>query len=144
VRLPRRCGNCGRWFLLEGGRYAGCGDKCRTDPVRLICNLAYKTHCASYLKKQMSAFSPFSAWRGKFEHGQRRADFIRPRCFFALLQSPDKAKPDRNSWQISFLSNRHLFGFFDEFRNFVHEAPFSCRTDLAIRPGASAKARIVC
>jgi hypothetical protein len=85
-RLPRRCDNCGRWFLLEGGKYASycdrplknepgktCrdvgarkryGDKCRTDPVWLVYNRAYKTHYARYMKKQMTVaeFERWSAW----------------------------------------------------------------------------------
>ncbi len=95
--LPNRCRNCGRYFLLAGGKYsdyceeplAGDGtktcrevgsrkrydEKCRTDPVWLAYNRAYKAHYARYMKKKMTA-AQFEQWsrhaaelRGKAERG---------------------------------------------------------------------------
>lgn len=70
--LPKRCDHCGRYFLLPAGKYANyCArplpeapektcrdigarkrydDKCKTDPVWLAYNRAYKAHYARYLK----------------------------------------------------------------------------------------------
>ena len=81
--LPHRCKNCGRYFLLAGGKYsdycesplAGDGsktcrnigsrkkydEKCRTDPVWLAYNRAYKAHYARYMKKKMTA-AQFERW----------------------------------------------------------------------------------
>lgn len=66
--VPKRCQNCGQYFLLTGGKYSGycerplpddkfktCrdvgarkkyDDKCKTDPVWLTYNRAYKAHYA--------------------------------------------------------------------------------------------------
>lgn len=95
--LPNRCKNCGRYFLLAGGKYsdycehplAGDGaktcrevgsrkkydEKCRTDPIWLAYNRAYKAHYARYLKKKMTA-AQFEQWsrhaaelRGEAERG---------------------------------------------------------------------------
>lgn len=81
--LPRRCDNCGRYFLLTGGKYSSycerplpeepdrtCrsigakkryGSKCRNDPVWLTYNRAYKTHYARYMKGKMTA-EEFDLW----------------------------------------------------------------------------------
>lgn len=81
--LPRRCDNCGRWFLLAGGKYScycglplpgtpgkTCrdigakkryGSKCRTDPVWLTYNRAYKAHYARCARGKMSA-EDFERW----------------------------------------------------------------------------------
>ena len=81
--LPKRCDNCGMYFLLEGGKYSSycervlkddpdrtCrdvgarkkyDDKCKTDPVWLAYNRAYKAHYARYMKKKMTA-SEFEEW----------------------------------------------------------------------------------
>jgi len=81
--LPRRCDNCGMYFLLDAGKYsnycerpldAALGrtcrdvgarkkydDKCKTDPVWLAYNRAYKTHYARYMKKKMT-IAEFEQW----------------------------------------------------------------------------------
>ncbi len=89
--LPRRCDNCGRYFLLSGGKYSNyceaplpdepqktCrsigarkryGSKCKNDPVWLTYNRAYKTHYARYMKGKMTA--------GEFERWSRYAVSLR-------------------------------------------------------------------
>jgi len=81
--LPRRCDNCGRYFLLTAGKYSSycerplenalgktCrdvgarkryDDKCKTDPIWLAYNRAYKAHYARYLKKKMTT-AQFEQW----------------------------------------------------------------------------------
>lgn len=81
--IPKRCGNCGMYFLLDGGKYSSycerplkddpektCrdvgarkryDDKCRTDPVWLAYNRAYKAHYARYMKRKMTV-SEFEEW----------------------------------------------------------------------------------
>lgn len=81
--IPRRCDNCGRYFLQRGGRYSNyCDnplkedrrktcrdvgarrkydDKCKTDPVWLAYNRAYKAHYARYMKKKMTT-AEFEQW----------------------------------------------------------------------------------
>ena len=81
--LPRRCDNCGQYFLLTAGKYScycdrpllddpgkTCrsigakkryGSKCRNDPVWMVYNRAYKTHYARYMKGKMTA-SEFERW----------------------------------------------------------------------------------
>ena len=81
--VPKRCDNCGRYFLLSGGKYSSycerplkdepdktCreigarkryDDKCRTDPVWLAYNRAYKAHYARYMKKKMTT-AQFEQW----------------------------------------------------------------------------------
>lgn len=81
--IPKRCEHCGRYFLLESGKYSGycerplkdgsgrtCRDigprrkydeKCRTDPVWLTYNRAYKAHYARYMKKKMTV-AEFEQW----------------------------------------------------------------------------------
>jgi hypothetical protein len=81
--LPRRCDNCGRYFLLSGGKYSNycdsplksdpnktCKDvgarkrydeKCKTDPIWLAYNRAYKAHYARYMKKKMTT-AEFEQW----------------------------------------------------------------------------------
>lgn len=81
--LPKRCDNCRMYFLLEGGKYSSycerplksepdktCrdvgarkkyGDKCKTDPVWLAYNRAYKAHYARCMKKKMTT-AEFEQW----------------------------------------------------------------------------------
>ena len=81
--LPKRCKNCGRYFLLTAGKYSNyCDrpladdrtktckdvgarrkydDKCKTDPVWKPYNRAYKAHYARYLKKKMTT-AEFEQW----------------------------------------------------------------------------------
>jgi len=81
--IPKRCDNCGKYFLLEAGKYSNycerpldgdpektCravgarkkyGDKCKTDPVWLAYNRAYKAHYARYMKKKMT-IAEFEQW----------------------------------------------------------------------------------
>ena len=85
--LPKRCDNCGRYFLLEAGKYSSyCArpleddpdktcrdigarkkydDKCKSDPVWLAYNRAYKAHYARYMKKKMTV--------AEFEQRSRQA-----------------------------------------------------------------------
>lgn len=81
--LPNQCKHCGKFFLIDGGRYYSyCGsplpgepgktcrdvgarrrysDKCKNDPVWQTYNRAYKAHYARYLKKKMTV-SQFEEW----------------------------------------------------------------------------------
>jgi len=81
--VPKKCANCGRWFLLPHGKYSDycekpltdepsktCrdvsarkkyDDKCRTDPVWLAYNRAYKAHYARFMKKKMTN-AEFEKW----------------------------------------------------------------------------------
>jgi hypothetical protein len=100
--LPRRCDNCGRYFLLPAGLYSSyceqpaenapgktCrevgsrkryDDKCKTDPIWLAYNRAYKAHYARYMKKKMTT-AQFEQWsryavelRDKAENGELAID----------------------------------------------------------------------
>ena len=84
--VPKKCANCGKWFLLAFGKYSDycenpladdpsktCrdvssrkkyDDKCRTDPVWLAYSRAYKAHYARYMKKKMT-IAEFEKW-GRF------------------------------------------------------------------------------
>ena len=96
--LPKRCDNCGMYFLLEGGKYSNycertlkdgpdktCrdvgarkkyDDKCKSDPIWLAYNRAYKAHYARYMKKKMTVpeFEEWSRqavkWRTQAEEGK--------------------------------------------------------------------------
>lgn len=96
--LPKRCDNCGMYFLLEGGKYSNycertlkddpdktCrdvgarkkyDDKCKSDPIWLAYNRAYKAHYARYMKKEMAVpeFEEWSRqaveWRTQAEKGK--------------------------------------------------------------------------
>lgn len=96
--LPKRCSNCGRWFLLTGGKYLEycshpledaptktCRDvgaqesyaqKCKNDPVWQTYLRAYKTHFARRKKGKMSPdeFRIWAdnaiLWRGQAERGE--------------------------------------------------------------------------
>ena len=81
--IPRRCDNCGKYFLQRSGKYSNycdnslrgepgktCRDvgsrkkydeKCKTDPIWLAYNRAYKTHYARYMKKKMTT-AEFEQW----------------------------------------------------------------------------------
>ena len=80
--LPKKCGYCGKYFLLEAGIYSDyctrpikntdktCRDlghrkkyaeKVRNNPVWLTYSRAYKQHYARYLKKKMSQ-AEFQKW----------------------------------------------------------------------------------
>lgn len=81
--MPRRCSNCGKYFLQRTGKYSSycerplkddktktCrdvgakrkyADKCKTDPVWLTYNRAYKAHYARYMKKKMTT-AEFEQW----------------------------------------------------------------------------------
>ena len=81
--IPKRCSNCGKWFLIDAGIYSDyCENplaedktktcrmvsarrkydtKCKEDPIWNIYNKAYKAHYARVLKKKMTK-SEFEAW----------------------------------------------------------------------------------
>ena len=81
--LPNQCKQCGKFFLIRGGKYYSyCDrplpdepdktcrnvgarkrydDKCKTDPVWQTYNRAYKAHYARYMKKKMTV-SEFEVW----------------------------------------------------------------------------------
>ena len=81
--IPNKCKNCGKYFLIEGGKYFNycdrklkddptktCrdvgsrrryGDKCKNDPIWQTYNRAYKAHYARYMKKKMT-ISEFEEW----------------------------------------------------------------------------------
>ncbi len=96
--LPKKCGYCGKYFLLTGGLFSDyctrpipdmygkvCrdmghrkkyADKIKTNPYWNVYNKAYKTHYARYMKKKMSQ-SEFMKWadyaielRTKAENGE--------------------------------------------------------------------------
>ncbi len=84
--IPKKCYNCGKYFLLKSSYYnefcdniapgqkkKTCqdvgsrkkyDDKCKNDPVWQTYNRAYKAHYARYMKKKMtiSEFEKWSAW----------------------------------------------------------------------------------
>lgn len=82
-QLPRRCGCCGKYFLLENGHYASFCDgiapdsggkscqevgsrrkyalKVKNDPIWLAYQRAYKAHYARYMKKKMTT-AQFEQW----------------------------------------------------------------------------------
>lgn len=88
--IPKRCEHCGKYFLLTSGRYYDfcervvkgtngktCRDigahkkyeeKCKSDPVWLAYNRAYKAHYARLLKKKMtkSEFLTWSIWAAEY------------------------------------------------------------------------------
>lgn len=81
--IPKRCSNCGRWFLIDAGIYSDyCENplaedttktcrmvsarkkydtKCKEDPIWNIYNKAYKAHYARIAKKKMTK-AEFEAW----------------------------------------------------------------------------------
>ncbi|MBE7040739.1 MAG: hypothetical protein E7400_02095 [Ruminococcaceae bacterium] len=89
--IPNKCKNCGKYFLIQGGKYFSycdrklkedptktCrdvgsrrryGDKCKNDPIWQTYNRAYKTHYARYMKKKMT-ISEFEEW-SRFASGIR-------------------------------------------------------------------------
>ena len=98
----KRCDHCGKYFMLEAGKYSSycerplpddpgrsCrdvgarkkyDDKCKTDPVWLAYNRAYKAHYARYMKKKMTVpeFEEWSRqaiqWRTQAEEGKLALD----------------------------------------------------------------------
>ena len=93
--LPRKCGLCGRYFLLEATAYSPfctrpvkgrrgktCrdlghrktyADKVNSDPILLTYTKAYKQHYARYLKKKMT--------QGKFREWADYALVLRQRAY---------------------------------------------------------------
>ena len=81
--IPNICKQCGKFFLIKGGKYfsycdsplkedpsKSCrdvgarrryDDKCKNDPIWQTYNRAYKAHYARYMKKKMS-ISEFEEW----------------------------------------------------------------------------------
>lgn len=81
--IPKRCSNCGKWFLIDAGIYSDyCENplaedktktcrmvsarkkydtKCKEDPIWNIYNKAYKAHYARIAKKKMTK-AEFEAW----------------------------------------------------------------------------------
>ncbi|MBQ2295431.1 MAG: hypothetical protein II258_08595 [Spirochaetales bacterium] len=81
--IPNKCKNCGKYFLIQGGKYFSycdrklkddptktCrdvgsrrryGDKCKNDPIWQTYNRAYKAHYARYMKNKMT-ISEFEEW----------------------------------------------------------------------------------
>lgn len=81
--IPNKCKNCGKYFLIQGGKYFSyCDrklkedptktcrdvgsrrrydDKCKNDPIWQTYNRAYKAHYARYMKKKMT-ISEFEEW----------------------------------------------------------------------------------
>lgn len=81
--IPKKCKQCGRYFLIHGGKYFSycnrpleddpsktCrdvgsrrryGDKCKNDPIWQTYNRAYKAHYARYMKKRMTVLE-FEKW----------------------------------------------------------------------------------
>lgn len=81
--IPKRCSNCGKWFLIDAGIYSDyCENplaedttktcrmvsarkkydtKCKEDPIWNIYNKAYKAHYARISKKKMTK-AEFEAW----------------------------------------------------------------------------------
>ena len=81
--IPKRCFNCGKWFLLPSGVYTDYCDhpladdatktcrmvsarkkydtKCKNDPVWTVYNRAYKTHYARIRAKKMTK-AEFEVW----------------------------------------------------------------------------------
>lgn len=82
-RLPNKCKNCGKYFLIRSGQYYSycdrplpdetdktCrdvgsrrryADKCKNDPIWQVYNRAYKAHYARYMKKKMTVVE-FEQW----------------------------------------------------------------------------------
>ena len=81
--IPKKCQNCGKWFLLPFAKYSDyCDnpladdpaktcrdisarkkyeDKCKADPIWLTYNRAYKAHYARYMHKKMTEIE-FEKW----------------------------------------------------------------------------------
>lgn len=107
--IPKRCSNCGRWFLQTGGKYfeycarpleddasKTCRDvgaqesyaqKCRNDPVWKTYLRAYKTHFARRKKGKMTPdeFRIWAdnaiLWRGQAERGELDFD-----TYYAMIR----------------------------------------------------------
>lgn len=94
--IPKQCDHCGRYFLLTSGRYYDycntpneknktCRDigahkkyeeKCKSDPIWLAYNRAYKAHYARLLKKNMTQeqFRVWSEWAVEFRDAALRKE----------------------------------------------------------------------
>ncbi len=81
--IPNKCKHCGKYFLIQGGKYFSycnrpleddprktCrdvgsrrryGDKCKNDPIWQTYNRAYKAHYARYMKKKITV-AEFEEW----------------------------------------------------------------------------------
>ena len=81
--IPKKCKHCGKYFLIQSGKYFNycdrklednpsktCrdvgsrqkyNDKCKNDPIWQTYNRAYKAHYARYMRKQMTV-SEFEKW----------------------------------------------------------------------------------
>lgn len=96
--IPKKCQNCGRYFLIQAGKYSDycerpvegadnkiCREvgsrkrydsKCKNDPIWQAYNRAYKAHYARYMKKKVTV-AEFERWsaraveiRAQAENGQ--------------------------------------------------------------------------
>jgi hypothetical protein len=96
--VPKRCEHCGKYFLLTSGRYydfcdnpvrsakgKSCRDigahkkyeeKCKSDPIWLAYNRAYKAHYARLLKNKMtkSEFLTWSTWAVEYRDAALRKE----------------------------------------------------------------------
>jgi hypothetical protein len=96
--IPKKCEHCGKYFLLTSGHYYNfceriikgtngktCRDigahkkyeeKCKSDPVWLAYNRAYKAHYARLLKKKMtkSEFLTWSMWAADYRDETLKGD----------------------------------------------------------------------
>lgn len=107
--LPKRCANCGRWFLIPGGKYLEycsrplendpsktCRDvgahqsytqKCKNNPIWETYQRAYKTHFARRKKGKMTPdeFRVWAdnaiIWRGQAERGELDFD-----TYYAMIR----------------------------------------------------------
>lgn len=101
--IPNKCKHCGKYFLIEGGKYFSyCDrplkketdktcrdvgsrrrydDKCKNDPVWQTYNRAYKVHYARYMKKKMTT--------PQFEEWSRFASKLRDKALAEQIQFED-------------------------------------------------------
>ena len=120
--LPTKCGLCGKYFLLEGGKYnryctnplpdepdktyreTGSkrkhDDRCKTDPFWQTYNRAYKAHYARYMKKKMTA-EDFDAWK-------RMASELRDRAVQDLISYEKYVREIKRELVISLSRSTEL------------------------------------
>lgn len=107
--VPKRCANCGRWFLIPGGKYLeycsrpleldpsktcrnvgaqeSYAQKCKENPIWEVHRRAYKTHFARQKKGIMTpeAFRIWAdnaiIWRGQAERGELDFD-----TFYSMIR----------------------------------------------------------